>query len=88
MTTSLTKGAKKPEQSPVADCVSKSVKRYLSDLNGEKPCGMYDMVLKEMEKPLLEAVMHHAKSNQTRAAQMLGINRNTLRKKLKTYGLE
>lgn len=78
----------KKENSPVADCVTKSVKRYLADLNGEMPCGMYDMVLQEVEKPLLEVVMQHAKSNQSKAAQMLGINRNTLRKKLKTYGLE
>ncbi len=57
------------------------------DLNGEKVSGVYEMVLHEMEKPLLEIVMKHAKSNQCKAADILGINRNTLRKKLKQYKL-
>jgi len=59
--------------------------RYFKDLDGAKSTDIYSMVLSEMEKPLLEVVMTHAKSNQCQAAEILGINRNTLRKKLKQY---
>ncbi len=75
-------------KSPVATCVKNALERYFNDLNGEKPGHLYKMVLNEVERPLLETVMHHAKSNQCKAAHMLGINRNTLRKKLKQYGLD
>jgi Fis family transcriptional regulator len=61
------------------------MERYFHTLNGEKVSGVYDMVMAEVEKPLLEAVMKHVQSNQCRAAEILGINRNTLRKKLKQY---
>ncbi|MGU9958184.1 MAG: DNA-binding transcriptional regulator Fis [Arenicellales bacterium WSBS_2016_MAG_OTU3] len=79
----------RPENgSVIAASVSKSIKQYLKDLNGETPGNVYNMVLVEMEKPLLEEVMRHVENNQTHAAALLGINRNTLRKKLKTYGLD
>ena len=78
-----TKGAE-----ALSQCVSRSMKRYFKDLNGEEPTNLYSMVMHEIEKPLLEVVMQQAQSNQTRAAQMLGINRNTLRKKLKQYKLD
>lgn len=61
------------------------MERYFHDLNGEKTTDVYDMVIAEVEKPLLESVMKHARSNQCKAAEILGINRNTLRKKLKQY---
>jgi Fis family transcriptional regulator len=67
--------------------VRNSLERYFHDLNGEKTTNVYDMVISEVERPLLEAVMRHVKSNQCRAAELLGINRNTLRKKLKQYKL-
>lgn len=57
-------------------------------MNGEQPSQLYDMVLSEIERPLFQVVMQQAQSNQTRAAKMLGINRNTLRKKLKQHGLD
>ena len=60
---------------------------YFENLNGEQPCGVYQMVLAEMEKPLLESVMEYADNNQSKASKILGINRNTLRKKLETYHL-
>ncbi|MCG2633613.1 MAG: Fis family transcriptional regulator [Gammaproteobacteria bacterium] len=60
---------------------------YFQELNGERPCGLYDLVLTQVEEPLLRAVLGYTGGNQTRAAELLGINRNTLRKKLKTYGL-
>lgn len=67
--------------------VKNSLERYFHDLNGEKTTGVYELVISEVERPLLEAVMRHVKSNQCRAAELLGINRNTLRKKLKQYKL-
>ena len=74
-------------KAPLAACVKQSMERYFHDLNGEKTSGVYDMVISEVEKPLLEIVMRHVKSNQCKAAEILGINRNTLRKKLKRYKL-
>ena len=77
----------KDRKSPLAACVRQSLERYFADLNGEKTTDVYDMVIAEVEKPLLEIVMRHAKSNQCKAAEILGVNRNTLRKKLKLYKL-
>ncbi len=73
---------------PLATCVKSALERYFHDLDGEKPGNLYAMVISEIERPLLEAIMHHAESNQCKAARMLGINRNTLRKKLKLHGLD
>ncbi len=71
----------------ISDCVRRSLNRYFRDLDGENPHGIYDMVLCCVEKPMLEVVMKHANGNQTVAAEMLGINRNTLRKKLNDHNL-
>ncbi len=68
--------------SEIADCVRRSLERYFKDLDGAKPRSIYDMVLKNVERPMLEAVLDHAEGNQSVAAEMLGINRNTLRKKI------
>lgn len=78
---------KKVRSRKLCDCVQKSVERYFKDLNGEEASGVYQMVLAEMEKPLLEVVMKYTDSNQSKASRLLGINRNTLRKKLDLYGL-
>ena len=78
----------KDRKPPLAASVKLSLERYFHDLNGEKTTGVYDMVIAEVEKPLLDIVMRHAKSNQCKAAEILGINRNTLRKKLKLYKLD
>jgi Fis family transcriptional regulator len=56
-------------------------------MDGEEPTGMYDMLLMTVEKPLLEVVMQRAEHNQSRAAEWLGLNRNTLRKKLLEHKL-
>ena len=77
----------KDRKGPLAACVRQSMERYFNDLNGEKTTEVYGMVIAEVEKPMLEIVMRHVKSNQCKAAEILGINRNTLRKKLKTYKL-
>lgn len=63
------------------------MQRYFGHLDGETVSDLYGMVLTEVEVPLLEAVMRYADGNQTRAADMLGLNRGTLRKKLKQYDL-
>ena len=67
---------------PVADCVRHNLESYLRSLKGNSPSGMYDMLVATVEKPLLEVVMQHTGNNQSLAAQWLGLNRNTLRKKL------
>jgi Fis family transcriptional regulator, factor for inversion stimulation protein len=64
-----------------------AIKNYLSQLNGNDVDDMYDLVLSEIEAPMLEEVMQYTRGNQTRAANLLGINRGTLRKKLKKYGM-
>jgi len=71
----------------IADCVRDNLKDYLCDLGGSEPGGMYDMLINVVEKPLLEVVMQHADNNQSKAAQWLGLNRNTLRKKLLEHKL-
>ena len=76
MTTALRQG------NEIADSVRRSLERYFKDLDGTRPRSIYDMVLKNVERPMLEAVLDHAEGNQTIAAEMLGINRNTLRKKI------
>ncbi len=68
-------------------CIKRSLEVYFKDLRGQEPGNLYELVLGEMEKPLLEMVMQRTGSNITRAAQLLGLNRATLRKKLKKYGL-
>ena len=75
-------------ENDMARYVRKALKDYFKDLDGEEPCcGMYDMVIECVERPLLEIVLEHAGGNQSRAAEMLGINRNTLRKKMLQHGL-
>jgi Fis family transcriptional regulator len=66
----------------LADAVRRALERYFKDMDGERPTAIYDMVLKNVEKPMLEVVLGRAEGNQTRAAAMLGIDRNTLRKKM------
>lgn len=66
----------------LADCVKRSLERYFKDMDGERPTSIYEMVLKNIEKPMIETVLGHAKGNLTLAAAMLGINRATLRTKM------
>ena len=74
-------------QEPLRECVRQAVESYFSHLDGHGTTGLYRLVLAEVEAPLLETVLIHARGNHSRAAEMLGINRGTLRKKLKQYGL-
>lgn len=72
---------------PLRECVRDAVDQYFSRLDGHDCTGLFDLVMREVEAPLLESVLRHAGGNQTRAAELLGINRGTLRKKLKQHGL-
>ena len=71
----------------IEECVRISLEGYFKDLDGTDPDGMYDMMVRVVEKPLLEVVMAQADHNQSRAAAWLGLNRNTLRKKLLEHHL-
>jgi len=71
----------------IQDVVRKSLEKYFRDLGEQQPTNVYEMVVFTVEKPILEAVMARAGNNQSQAADMLGINRNTLRKKLQQHGL-
>ena len=73
----------------VARYVREAVNDYFKDLDGEEPsCAVYDMVMNCVEKPLIETVLHQAGGNQTRAAELLGLNRNTLRKKIQQHRIK
>lgn len=67
--------------------VAKALSFYFQQLDGQPVRNLYEMVLDEMEAPLLAAVLHHTGGNQSKASTMLGLNRGTLRKKLKRHGL-
>lgn len=73
---------------PLHDSVRQSLENYISTLKGgQLPDNLYELILAEVEAPLMEAVMEYTKGNQSRAAIVLGLSRGTLRKKLKQYGL-
>jgi Fis family transcriptional regulator, factor for inversion stimulation protein len=73
---------------PLSNCVQIALERYFRDLDGHKPCqDLYDFVIDQVEYPLLKSVMEYARGNQSRAAEILGINRSTLRKKLERHDL-
>jgi Fis family transcriptional regulator, factor for inversion stimulation protein len=72
---------------PLRRHTERALHDYFSNLNGHRPARLYDMVLREVEEPLLRAVLAYAEGNQSRAATILGITRTTLRKKLRTLGL-
>ena len=74
-------------QQLIDECVRNSLEGYFRDLRGTEPGGMYDMLVRAVERPLLEVVMAQADQNQSKAAQWLGLNRNTLRKKLVEHQL-
>ena len=84
-------GARQPlerRKEPLRQGVRNCLDRYLADLNGHEPRDIYRLVLAQVEPAMLETVLMHAGGNQTLAAEMLGISRSTLRKKLKLYRIE
>jgi Fis family transcriptional regulator, factor for inversion stimulation protein len=72
---------------PLRSHAERALSDYFTSLNGHRPAHLYDMVLREVEEPLFRVVLDYAEGNQSRAAGILGINRGTLRKKLKQFGL-
>jgi len=75
------------KKNDIVQCVTQALDRYFSDLDGEKPANIYDMVMRQVERPLLESIMGRVGNNQTQAAEILGMTRNTLRRKLTDHGL-
>lgn len=73
--------------SDISLCIEHVLARYFADLDGEKPADVYDMVVRQVERPMLVLVMAQARGNQTVAAEILGMNRSTLRRKLTDHGL-
>ncbi len=71
----------------IDDCIRASLEQYFEDLRGTEPHAVHQMILDAVEKPMLDVVMKHADGNQSRAAEWLGINRNTLRRKLLDHKL-
>ena len=69
-------------------CVRGALDEYFKDLDGQRPHAVYDMVLQCVERPLLEYVLNRAGGNQSKAAEILGLNRNTLRKKLQQFDIQ
>ena len=72
---------------PLRNYAERALSDYFMSLNGHRPAQLYDLVLREVEEPLFRVVLDYAEGNQSRAAGILGINRATLRKKLKQFGL-
>lgn len=72
---------------PLHDSVRQSLENYISQLKGQMPNNLYELILAEVEAPLMECVMEYTKNNQSRAAIVLGLSRGTLRKLLKKYGM-
>ena len=70
------------------DNIDTLLDQYFNDLDGDEPTAIYEMVINTVEKPLLLYIMYKTEGNQSKAAKMLGLNRNTLRKKLKQYNLD
>lgn len=71
----------------IQDCIRDNLEGYFHDLRGAEPNAVYDMVVNAVERPMLEVVMQRAEGNQSKAAEWLGINRNTLRRKLLEHKL-
>lgn len=69
----------------IGEAVHTALEDYFRELDGLDPNDLYDLVMSEVERPLLQCVMYHCDGNQTKAARILGINRGTLRKKLKIH---
>ncbi len=79
--------AEEHRSAPLKESVENALKQYFEHLDGHPAANLYDMLLAEVEAPLFKATLEHTNGNRSQAAEILGLNRGTLRKKLKTYGL-
>lgn len=86
MSTKRKSAARRPP--PLSSAIESALHSYLETLDGHKPCDLHKMVVGEAEQTLFKVVMNHVQGNQSRAAEMLSMNRGTLRKKLKAYGIK
>jgi Fis family transcriptional regulator len=86
-TTTVTTPSQTQAQKPLRDSVNQAVNKYLKHLDNTNIENLYELVMAEVEAPMLEEIMTFTRGNQTKASTMLGINRGTLRKKLKQYGM-
>lgn len=84
----MTAARGKSGEVPLCELVRDSLDRYFEDLNGQVPANLYELVLAQVERPLFETVMRETGGNMSRAADMLGMNRATLRQRLEKYGLK
>lgn len=80
-------GPESGDDLPLRRHTERALHAYLASLDGDRPARLYDLVLREVEEPLFRTVLDYAAGNQSRAADILGINRGTLRKKLRELGL-
>ncbi len=78
----------KSQNKPLRESIKEALEMYFEELDGHKPGDLYQMVLSEVEQPLLEILLRYTRGNQSKAAEILGLNRSTLRKKLSQYGLD
>jgi len=77
----------KSNRKPLCEHTEDALDQYFAALNGDRPGELYDLVIGEVERPLFKAVMDYTRGNQSQAAGILGINRGTLRKKLRSYSI-
>ncbi len=87
-TSSILEATHSTQSQTLRKAVSQTLESYFSHLDGHAPTQLYDLVMEEVEPPLLEAVLRYTRGNQCKAAMVLGISRGTLRKKLKAYNME
>lgn len=87
VTGSSASASEQAQQASLQEQVTELIQRYFAKLEGVEPRNLYELVLEEIEVPLLQAVMKYVRSNQSKAARILGLARGTLRKKLKRYGM-
>jgi len=78
----------KKQSNTLQQSVEQAIRTYLTDLDGEIPCNLFDTVIAEIEQPMLQTVLKYCNHNQSKTATYLGINRGTLRKKLKQYQID
>jgi Fis family transcriptional regulator len=87
MTGKIQEPTQERRKQPLRNAAHTALKNYFSDLDGQKPGNLYDMMIGEVEFALFDEVMKYTRGNQSKASEALGINRSTLRKKLRLYGL-